>query len=296
MRYNIGDDIIIQEGLANIVDYNNDGYKVLVNKTMEYKTLKEGQFEKVKTNKVPVSENVIKEKKVLQYSKQLQENLRPLDLRFLVMPYVSVDQYTSKINSDNITIAFFCEEKRIAEELIDFIEKMYFIELVDIELGETLTDDGKHIVYVEFERNLEFPELLLDMIDSINLLIGKKIEDWKFQTFGMDDYEELSVEAIKDKVRLTNDIDEPKDEDKKEKKKKVKETIEFSKNNLTRTYLDEGVITKEELDKYLSECELLNENALDKEILEYNLPDAEIITADDKLFVITDDIRMLGVE
>ena len=296
MRYNIGDDIIIQEGLATIVDYNNDGYKVLVNKTMEYKTLKEGQFEKVKTNKVPVSENVIKEKKVLQYSKQLQENLRPLDLRFLVMPYVSVDQYTSKINSDNITIAFFCEEKRIAEELIDFIEKMYFIELVDIELGETLTDDGKHIVYVEFERNLEFPELLLDMIDSINLLIGNKIEDWKFQTFGMDDYEELSVEAIKDKVRLTNDIDEPKDEDKKEKKKKVKETIEFSKNNLTRTYLDEGVITKEELDKYLSECELLNENALDKEILEYNLPDAEIITADDKLFVITDDIRMLGVE
>ena len=299
MKYNIGDDVLVNEGLATIVDFDNNGYKVLVNKTLEYKILQENQFKKTNIVKVPVSEEVIKEKKLNQYKRQMtnnmiKEGLRENDLVFSVIPYVSIDQYTSKINSDNITIAFFCSEKKVAEDLIDFIEKMYFVELVDIELGETITDDGKFIVYVEFERNLEFTKLLMDMIDSINYLIDKKVTDWKFQTFGMEDYLPVTEENITEKVRLTSEVEDKKE--KKDKKKKVKETIEFSKNNLTRTYLDEGVITKEELDKYLSECELLNENSLDKEILEYNLPDYQVITADDKIFVISDDIRMLGVK
>ena len=299
MKYNIGDDVLVNEGLATIVDFDNNGYKVLVNKTLEYKILQENQFKKTNIVKVPVSEEVIKEKKLNQYKRQMtnnmiKEGLRENDLVFSVIPYVSIDQYTSKINSDNITIAFFCSEKKVAEDLIDFIEKMYFVELVDIELGETITDDGKFIVYVEFERNLEFTKLLMDMIDSINYLIDKKVTDWKFQTFGMEDYLPVTEENITEKVRLTSEVEDKKE--KKDKKKKVKETIEFSKNNLTRTYLDEGVITKEELDKYLSECELLNENSLDKEILEYNLPDYQVITADDKIFVISDDIRMFGVK
>ena len=44
MKYNIGDDVLVNEGLATIVDFDNNGYKVLVNKTLEYKVLQENQF------------------------------------------------------------------------------------------------------------------------------------------------------------------------------------------------------------------------------------------------------------
>lgn len=296
MKYNIGDDVITSNGLGTIVDLVKDQYKVIMDKSLEYIFLNENQI-KLKKDKIIIDENKVKEQKMVQYSKQIsnkhkkmiKEGLRVNDLQYLVEPFISIDQYTSKINPDDITIALFCNEKYAANDLVDFIEKMYFIEILDVEVSETMTDNDKYIVYVEVERNLEFPKFVLDLMESLVFLTNNKAESWQFQSFGMEERLPLTEENIKNNIRLTEiDVED--------KEVKVKETVEFSKNNLTRTYLDEGVITKEELDKYLSECELLNENSLDKEILEYNLPEHQIITADDKIFVISDDIRMLGVK
>ena len=54
---------------------------------------------------------------------KLCEDLREKDLANLISSYVSVDEYTSKIDEDNITVAFFVNELDAAEELEDFIEK-----------------------------------------------------------------------------------------------------------------------------------------------------------------------------
>ena len=134
--------------------------------------------------------------------KTLNESLRQNDLEYLVSPYVSVDQYTSKIKSDNITIAFFCNQLEVAKDLVDFLEKLYPIEISDIEIAETLTEDNKNIVYVELERNQLFPKVLIDIIDSINFLINCDVDDWDFITFGMKDKQKLSYEAIEKNVRL----------------------------------------------------------------------------------------------
>ena len=236
-------------------------------------------------------------------SKVLTENLRRNDLEYLVSPYVSIDQYTSKIKPDNITIAFFCNQLEVAEDLVDFLEKLYPIEICDIEISDTLTEDNKNIVYVELERNQLFPKVLIDILDSIDFLINVDIKDWDYITFGMSEKDKVSYDSIKEHVRLVpleiedqNDSVEVKkaDNEKAPEGEVKKESVQYSKDGITRTYLDEGIITREELDRIITESETLNENSLDKEVLEYNFPETEIITTDNNAFIIGKTIRKLG--
>lgn len=221
---------------------------------------------------------------------KLTENMRENDLEHLVDTYVSIDQYTSKLDSDNITIAFYCNEKEAADDLSDFIEKMYFAEIRDIEVSDTLTEDNQYILYVEFERNEMFPKIVLDIIDSVSYATG--IKDWTFVTIDKEGSFELNEDNIRKYVRLEKYNELNNKDDKKDVKK---ESIQYSKDNLTRNYLIEGVVSEEEFNNIISKCESLNENTLDKEILEYNLPEKEIITADDKIFVIGDKIEMMSL-
>jgi hypothetical protein len=223
----------------------------------------------------------------------LQENLRMGDLKLLVDTFISVDQYTSKLDADNITVAFFCNEKPVAEDLLDFIEKTYYVEIRDIELADTITKDNKFIVFVEFERNGQFPLLLCDMLESLSFLVNRT--DWTFKTFGNDKEMPVSVDELKKSVRLTKYA--PKKQEVKNKEVKEHKTpIQYSKGNLTRTYLDEGYVSEEEFNTFIESCESLNENALDKEVIEYNMPGCEVITTDNKVFVVGDKIRMYGVK
>lgn len=237
----------------------------------------------------------------MQECKVLNENLRQNDLEYLVSPYVSIDQYTSKIKPDNITVAFFCNQLDVAKDLVDFIEKLYPIEIADIEIADTLTEDNKNIVYVELERNQLFPKVLIDILDSINFLINCDIDDWDYITFGMKQKEKVSYDSIKENVRLVplemNDEEEieiKKADNEEEPEEQTSESVQYSKDGINRTYLDEGFISKEEFTSIVKESESLNENSLDKEVLEYNFPESEVITTDENAFVITDDkIRKL---
>ena len=49
------------------------------------------------------------------------------------------------------------------------------------------------------------------------------------------------------------------------------------------------------MNKIIEESETLDENTLDMEVLEYNLPEAQIFTTDNNVFVVTGDkIKKLG--
>lgn len=230
----------------------------------------------------------------------VNEGLRINDLQYLVSNYVSIDQYTSKLDDDNITIAFFCNEKEVAEDLRDFIEKIYYIEIRDIEISDSLTDDNKFILFVEFERNINFPKMVMDMIDSVNKVTGNK--DWKFKTFGMNDKEELTIENLKANVRLSKYRDsvneeetlkDMKEEEKEEaKKEKVKESFQpfvINDRGWKRQYIPEGYITQEEFDNYISESETLNSrDTREIYLIECSYPEYEVVTTDTNVFLIKD--------
>ena len=226
------------------------------------------------------------------------EGLRQNDLKYLVSNYISIDQYTSKLDDDNITVAFFCNEKEVAEDLRDFIEKVYYIEIRDIEISESLTDDNKFILFVEFERNINFPKILMDMIDSVNKVSGNK--EWKFKTFGMTDKEDLNSETLKAHVRLSkyrNSVNE--EETLKDKKEEEKEEKNIQKESLQpmivndmgwkRKYLPEGYITQDELDEYIAESETLNSrDSREIFLIESSYPGYEVITTDTNVFLVKD--------
>lgn len=218
----------------------------------------------------------------------LNEGLKQNDLEYLVSNYISIDQYTSKIDDDNITVAFFCNEKEVADDLRDFIEKIYYIEIRDIEISDSLTEDNKYILFVEFERNIAFPKLLMDMIDSINRVTNNK--DWKFKTFDMNERQDLSLDNINKYVRLTKLRNTKEVQmDKEESVKESFEPIIINDKGWKRQYLPEGYITESELNNYIAESESINSRDKSEIYLIENMyPDYQVVTTDANIFLIKD--------
>lgn len=223
----------------------------------------------------------------------LTEGLRAKDLQWMVSNYVSIDQYTSKLDDDNITVAFFINERDAADDLRDFIEKVYYIEIRDIEISDSLTDDNKYILFVEFERNINFPKILMDLIQTINYITCNK--DWKFKTFGMNDKAELNIENLQANVRLTkyrHNVEEPNVEVRPEDEKKVEESFKININDRgwKRTYLPEGYVSQEEFNKLLAESSSINtRDASEIYLIENQYPEYEVITTDTNVFLVKGD-------
>lgn len=219
---------------------------------------------------------------------KLCEDLREKDLANLISSYVSVDEYTSKIDEDNITVAFFVNELDAAEELEDFIEKFYYIEIRDIEISDSLTDDNKYIIFVELERNDSFPKIFLDMIDTINYVADNK--DWNFSTYQMNKPVELSLANIRKYVRLSKLRDTANVEEKENNQEEVQESYQpflVNDNGWIRKYTPKRYITEDELEKIIESSETLN-NRDDGEVslLENAFPGYEVITTDKNVFLI----------
>ena len=219
---------------------------------------------------------------------KLCEDLREKDLANLISSYVSVDEYTSKIDEDNITVAFFVNELDAAEELEDFIEKFYYIEIRDIEISDSLTDDNKYIIFVELERNNSFPKIFLDMIDTINYVADNK--DWNFSTYQMNKPVELSLANIRKYVRLSKLRDTANVEEKENNQEEVQESYQpflVNDNGWIRKYTPKCYITEDELEKIIESSETLNSRD-DGEVslLENAFPGYEVITTDKNVFLI----------
>lgn len=219
---------------------------------------------------------------------KLCEDLREKDLANLISSYVSVDEYISKIDEDNITVAFFVNELDAAEELEDFIEKFYYIEIRDIEISDSLTDDNKYIIFVELERNDSFPKIFLDMIDTINYVADNK--DWNFSTYQMNKPVELSLTNIRKYVRLSKLRDTANVDEKENSQEEVQESYQpflVNDNGWIRKYTPKRYITEDELEKIIESSETLNSRD-DGEVslLENAFPGYEIITTDNNVFLI----------
>jgi hypothetical protein len=236
----------------------------------------------------------------------INEGLRPNDLQYLVSNYISVDQYTSKLDDDNITIAFFCNEREVAEDLQDFIEKTFYIEIRDIEIADSLTEDNKYILFVELERNINFPKILMNIIGTVNNVTNN--ENWVFKAFGMKEKMPLTLDNLKDHIRLSKLRDAEKIQNNEEnteeaskeapKEENVKESFEpvyINDNGWKRKYIPQGYVSQETMEKYINESATINSrDSMELYLLEATYPDREVIVTDSKIFLIgSDNILMM---
>lgn len=125
----------------------------------------------------------------------LKEGLEQGDLERLVDPYVTLDEYKSKMGSDDeiLVVSFKVDGKNPALDLVNFIEKSYeWIIDADVSSGEMT--DGSFIVFVEIERDIELPDHLMKLFDDLKNLTGLDVDDW-------------NIEYSKPKKKITLDVD-----------------------------------------------------------------------------------------
>lgn len=129
--------------------------------------------------------------------------LRPLVLKDLVHPIISVDEYTPKIDDNNIVVQFqVLDNFDAAYDLSSFIERSP-VDVLDTEAAETPNVDGRYMVFVEFERNGEFPAKLIALIKSIENICPDP--GWKLQMYGVNDPIDLDIDEITNDMELVSE-------------------------------------------------------------------------------------------
>lgn len=127
---------------------------------------------------------------------QLNEGLRPLDLKEMVMPTFEVDAYRSKMGEDKdvCVLSFTVKDRLPAKDLMEFIEKGYhFVLDADVSSGEN--ENGEYSVFVELSRNPKLAEQIREITYGVKRLTG--IDDWKFKYHKNSNVHEVSEDTLR---------------------------------------------------------------------------------------------------
>jgi hypothetical protein len=140
-----------------------------------------------------------------QRRSKISEGLRPNDLNHLISHRFTIDQYKSKMGSDEdiIVLAFRIKDRYPTVDAMEFIEKGYdFVLDADMSAGEER--DGQYSLFIELERNKKAPDQIKDIVSGLNKLCdhGNK---WRFKYYKDVKSHEFSKEAIEQFVPLDKD-------------------------------------------------------------------------------------------
>ena len=111
-----------------------------------------------------------------QTNNNLVEGLEKNDLKRLVTPELTIDEYKSKMGNDEdiIVTSFKIMGREPAEDLVNFLEKGYdWIIDADISAGEL--ENGEYLVFVECDRTSKFPENIMLAVNDILNLTDQKL-------------------------------------------------------------------------------------------------------------------------
>jgi hypothetical protein len=133
--------------------------------------------------------------------KQLNEGLEYMDMKNHVTPILGIDEFESRIgeDSDIIVINFIVDSKKVATDLVDWLERGYqWIIDAEISPGEVL--DKKYYVFAEMNRRSNAAERIMEVLDDLWTLTDIKQEGWQLKIDGKR--YPASKETIQDHVEL----------------------------------------------------------------------------------------------
>ena len=140
----------------------------------------------------------------MQNNQQLNEGLRPLDLKEMIYPTFEVDVHASKMGEDRdvCVVSFQVKDRAPANDLMEFIEKGYYFVLdSDVSSGEN--EDGEYSVFVELPRTSKLSEHIKEITYGVRKLTG--IDEFKFKYHKQDGIHEATEEVLKSVIPLTPD-------------------------------------------------------------------------------------------
>jgi hypothetical protein len=135
-------------------------------------------------------------------SQQLNEGLRPLDLKEMIYSNLEIDTYRSKMGEDRdvCVLTFRVKDRSPARDLMEFIEKgFHFVLDSDVSSGES--EKGDYFVFVEIERSPKLAEQIKDITDSVEKLTA--VSEWNFKYHKSGKEHPLSEETLSSVVPKT---------------------------------------------------------------------------------------------
>jgi hypothetical protein len=126
------------------------------------------------------------------------EGLEKGDLERLVSTKITVDEYKSKMGTDEeiVVLSFFVQGKEPALDLVNFIEKSYEW-VVDADASSGEVDNGKYIVFVEIEREPNIAEHIVEMLTDLQNLTEHDLKSWDMEYFKPRKKIAIDVDSIK---------------------------------------------------------------------------------------------------
>ena len=129
-----------------------------------------------------------------QSHNRLNEGLEAGDLARLIDKAITVDEYKSKMGSDEeiCVLTFKVQGKDPARDLVSFIEKSYdWVLDADTSSGEL--DDGTYLVFVEIDRESDMIDNILTMLNDLEPLTEIGAHEW--QLMGVKPKREVDASA-----------------------------------------------------------------------------------------------------
>lgn len=153
------------------------------------------------------------------------EGLEKSEMTDIIDNVISIDQYKPKIGTDaeTVVIAFTVKYEKPAEDLADFINTSH-IEQLDVEASTVPNESGNYKVFVEFERDDELINKIIELVYNI-----QKLDDnisWKYIYFKSEGVKDFSKENLQKDIITDQSLYDQLYKEKSE-KEKVKERIEF---------------------------------------------------------------------
>ena len=137
---------------------------------------------------------------IVPESKNINEELQPMDLENLINGTISVDKHKSKLGEDKdvIVLAMEVRNNDAAQDLMTFIERGY-TDVIDADSISSENIDGDYVVFVEFERKDTFKNVLSEMLQGVEKLTG--INDWSFNHYKSN--KTLTMEELHERLPIT---------------------------------------------------------------------------------------------
>lgn len=139
----------------------------------------------------------------LNNDEPLFETLEYKDLEGQMEPVVGIDNFASKMGTDDqiIVLDFEVKNKMAADDLVNWFEKGYdFVLDADVSPGEI--SPNRYLVYVEMRRRNAAVEKILKLVDDLGTLTEfTKPADWNIKL--KDDKVEFDEEQIKINIPLS---------------------------------------------------------------------------------------------
>lgn len=133
----------------------------------------------------------------------LFETLGFKDLEGQMIPVVGIDNYASKMGTDDqiIVLDFEVKSKLAADDLVNWFEKGYdFVLDADASPGEV--SPNRYMVFVELRRRNAAVEKILNLVDDLGTLTEfNKASDWEIKV--KDDKVDFSEEQIRAEIPLS---------------------------------------------------------------------------------------------